>query len=180
MKSLRGTIEGIFDWIDRISIYSGYISAGLSIVLTLIVTYGVFLRYVLHNPVFWVEEISGYLFVWFFCLGIVYATLTESHISSEIVIKRLPMGVQYAVSMIGCVMAFIIALAMVYYGSKTTWTYYSLGWRSDTLLEAKLWPVWVSVPLGFAVFAIELISRIRAITIRFLTTGDIEYKETEG
>lgn len=172
-NKLYKVVEVIFGWIDRISTYFGYVAAGLGLVITFIVTYGVFLRFLLKSPVFWVEEVSGYIFVAFFSFGIVYATLRESHVASEILLSRFPVRAQFTVTMIGYVMAFIISCAMVYYGSKTTLTYLTLDWHSSTILDVALWPVWSMIPLGFSIFALAILSRIRAITLRLITTGSI-------
>lgn len=170
----RGVLQTIFDWIDRVSLYSGYISAGLSILLTLQITYGVIMRYIFNRPVFWIDEISGYLFVTYICLGVVYATLKESHISSEMIISKMPMKIQYGVAIFGYVIALLVSCAMVYYGSKTTLLYFNLGWKSETTLAFILWPVWMMIPIGFTIFALAAISRINAITKRLIKTGSID------
>jgi TRAP-type mannitol/chloroaromatic compound transport system permease small subunit len=175
MQGAKRNIAGsIFNWFDRISFYSGYVAAGISIILTLIVTLGVVLRYAFNAPLFWIDEISGYMFVAYICLGVVYATLKESHISSEMIISNMPMKVQYAVAIIGYITALLVSCAMVYYGTKTMLVYFSLGWKSETTLGIILWPVWLMIPLGFTIFALAAISRINAITVRLMKTGTIE------
>lgn len=172
-KNLKSP-SGVFTWFDRVSQYAGYFAAALSIILTLLVTFSVLMRYAFSAPVFWVDEISGYIFVAYISIGIVYATLTESHISSEMIISNMPMKVQYAIAILGYVMAFLVSCAMVYYGGETTLLYYNLGWKSETTLGIILWPVWLMIPLGFTLFALAAISRINAITVRFINTGTIE------
>ncbi len=174
LTSNNGILQTIFDWIDRVSLYSGYISAGLSLLLTLQITFGVIMRYIFSRPVFWIDEFSGYLFVTYISLGVVYATLKESHISSEMIISRMPMKVQYAVAILGYVFALLVSCAMVYYGSRTTLMYYHLGWKSETTLAFILWPIWMMIPLGFTIFALAALSRINAVTKRYLKTGSIE------
>ncbi|TFG78787.1 MAG: TRAP transporter small permease, partial [Spirochaetales bacterium] len=54
------------------------------------VAMGVFFRYVLHNSIFWTEELGRYMMIWMAYLGAVLATREEAHVGITAVVALLP------------------------------------------------------------------------------------------
>lgn len=159
--------------LDRASLCAGKIDAVLTIILTLFVSYSVFVRYVLNSPLWWVEEIMAYIWIYIAALSFPYATMLESHVASDIISARFPARLKHLITILGYVMAFMVCIVMVVKGITTTWFYYVLDWRSDTLLEAPLWIVWVSVPVGFCLMGFQVLLKLYAITQRLFSTEAI-------
>lgn len=66
------------------------VTAIIMIVLSILITYQVFGRYVLRNSPFWIEEISVVTMMWIGLLGGAGAVWTDTHMSLELVVSRLP------------------------------------------------------------------------------------------
>ena len=60
------------------------------IILSALICWQVFSRYVLNSSPFWIEEISVISLMWIGLLGAAGCVWTESHMSLELVVSRLP------------------------------------------------------------------------------------------
>jgi TRAP-type C4-dicarboxylate transport system permease small subunit len=67
-------------------------TAVLMAALALLVCWQVFARYVLHSSPFWVEELSVTAMMWIGLLGAAACVWSDSHMSLELVVRRLPAG----------------------------------------------------------------------------------------
>ncbi len=65
-------------------------TAVIMIILSVLICWQVFSRYVLNSSPFWVEEISVISMMWIGLLGAAACVWTESHMSLELVVARLP------------------------------------------------------------------------------------------
>ena len=57
-------------------------------ILTLVVLWQVFTRFVLNDPSSWTEELAKYLLVWVSILGAAYVSGQRAHIAIDIVLQR--------------------------------------------------------------------------------------------
>ena len=78
MQKLKQTIDKGIEWI-LITIMT---------ILTLVVLWQVFTRFVLNDPSSWTEELAKYLLVWVSILGAAYVTGQRAHIAIDIVLQR--------------------------------------------------------------------------------------------
>ncbi len=177
-EKIGKVIRVSFNWIDKGSIFFGYISACCVISLTLIVFISVIARYVFNRPFAWSDEISAYIFLSQCLLALAYATYREAHIAAEMLFVHFPPKVQFVITIIGYVLALICIIVVVYYGSILFHQYFVQGWRSDTEYAVMLWPFIMMVPLGFIMFGLQCFSRINAVIER--KSGRDNEKEQAG
>jgi TRAP-type transport system small permease protein len=60
------------------------------VILSVLICYQVFSRYVLNSSPFWIEEISVISMMWIGLLGAAGCVWTKSHMSLELLVARLP------------------------------------------------------------------------------------------
>ena len=156
-------------FIDRTSNGAGYLSAFLNIVLCLLVFSGVIARYVFSNPIPWRDEICQYIFIYANILALCYATYAESHVSAEMLYDHFPPRIQDTITIIGYCLVLLCISFIVYFGFQTVHTYYVREWRSETLFEFTLWPIIGVIPVGFVLFGLQCISKLRSTIIRMQT-----------
>jgi tripartite ATP-independent transporter DctM subunit len=65
----------------------------LLVMMTFIVLLGVFYRYALGDPIFWIEEVSRYVFAYIVFLGAALSTHRRGHMAVDALVKKLPHGV---------------------------------------------------------------------------------------
>jgi TRAP-type C4-dicarboxylate transport system permease small subunit len=92
--------------------------SGLSVILmTLIIPWGIFTRYVLGTGSQWPEPIAIVLMVLFTFMGAAAAYRAGAHIAVEMLTTRLPMGLRAASVWIVHLTMLAVALFMTYYGT---------------------------------------------------------------
>ncbi|MGB9701024.1 MAG: TRAP transporter small permease subunit [Thermodesulfobacteriota bacterium] len=155
-----------WELIDSLSRWSGYFSGFLSLFLLFLVFCGVFARYLLRDPIDWRDEVSAYIYIFHCILALPFATLLESHVSAEMLYIHFPKRIQYYITLIGYSLLLICIAFVCYFGTLTTWTYYSRGWRSETVQEFLLWPIMAIIPIGFFLFGLQSLSRMRQVWLR--------------
>jgi len=160
-----------FIWIDKGSVFLGYISAFCAISLTLIVFISVIARYAFNRPLAWSDEVSAYIFLSHCLLALAYATYKEAHVSAEMLYVHFPRRIQFVISLIGYTIALMCTVVIIYYGSILFIQYFVHHWRSDTEYAIILWPFIMMVPLGFLMFGLQCLSRMHALIARRRRNG---------
>jgi len=84
----------IVRWLDRVERLITAATAVILIILSALICWQVFSRYVLNFSPFWIEEISVISLMWIGLLGAAACVWTESHMSLELVVSRLPEGIR--------------------------------------------------------------------------------------
>lgn len=123
-------------WISGISIF----------VMSLIIPWGIFARYVLGTGSQWPEPISIFLMVVFTFFGAAATYRAGSHIAVAMITDRLPRNLQGACVWIVHLLMLLVAVFMTYYGFKLC-----AGTWNQTIGDLPWMPVGVSylpVPLG--------------------------------
>lgn len=138
--------------IDQFNRLIGWSLAGLLLVMTVLIFWQVFARFVVGSPLFFSDEIARFAMLWLTFLGAGYAYRKGALISVDIVLE-------YAGKTLGCVLRIIIilcsalfALIMIKYG-------YDLMDRvsSQTAPSTRvsmMWP-YMAIPAGGVVIVIN-------------------------
>ena len=114
MRTVKIATMEFQDWraIDRVAIFVGRVTMMLVLLMTSVMMYEVFLRYVLEKPTLWANELTLWLagFV-FLCSGF-YAMQQRSHIRIFIIYEMMPRWVQRGCDIIStffiCLFAFFL------------------------------------------------------------------------
>lgn len=88
MKKLLQTMGAVNDLIARIG--------AVSIVAVMVLA--VFMRYAMHDPLQWVEELLITVFIWVIMLGAVSAMRVRGHVSIDALTALLPFAVQRGIA----------------------------------------------------------------------------------
>lgn len=81
---MKQNLSRIVNGIDSISRWSGYILAGLVVVMTLIVGYEVVARYFFSKPTNWAMELTTMIFGTYMLGAGAWATLRDGHVRMDI------------------------------------------------------------------------------------------------
>jgi len=98
----------------------GAITAGLFVILILIVSGQVFWRYVLQSPIFWAEEFARILYVWMIMMALIISTKEGSQASVDLITKfifRKNIGKVFAALFVH-ICEFFFSIFLVIYGFK--------------------------------------------------------------
>ncbi len=135
-----------------------WISGASIFIMSLIIPWGIFTRYVLGTGSQWPEPISILLMVVFTFFGAAAAYRAGSHIAVAMVTDRLPAGLKRPLAGVVHLVMLVVAVFMTVYGAKLcegTW--------GQTIGEIPWMPVGASylpVPLGGLITAIFILEHM--------------------
>jgi TRAP-type C4-dicarboxylate transport system permease small subunit len=102
----------------NLSKFIEFITELFLVLMTVIVSYQVFLRYFLKKTPYWSEEISLLIMVWFGLLGCSLGIRDKTHINVEFFIKLLPEKIYKFLTFLSDFLVFCFSSAMVFFGIK--------------------------------------------------------------
>ncbi len=86
------------------------------VLMVVVVSLGVFFRYVLNAALVWYDEFASYLLVWLTFYGTVVASYRQRHIGFEIVVHRLLPRTRKMVEVVSESFVLVFQFVLFYYG----------------------------------------------------------------
>lgn len=122
----------IIHFIDRISIWTGKLASWLLLVLTAVVCYEVYMRYVLRQPTAWAYDAGYMLYGSLFILAGAYALARNAHIRGDVLFRLWPIKVQAGLELFLYIIFFVPAVgALIYAGYGFAEMSWRIGERSS-------------------------------------------------
>lgn len=162
----KGNIEverasnGIVSLSERLCSISGAIAGFGVLLLVFIVVNDVVMRYVFNRPTTWGLEISQYLALYVTMLSICYVMLLDRHVNIDMLVIHLPKNIQNTLKLFAYSVCLFFGLMMTWITGETTLGAYREWWRSNSQLMLPLFPVYLMMPVGFALFSLECVCKI--------------------
>ncbi len=119
--------------LDRLERILDGITAAMIVMLTLLVSWQVFSRYVLNSSQFWAEETAVISLIWIGMLGAAGSIWSESHIGLTFFVDRLPQAVRVWVKALNDFLIAAFSAFLCYH-----------GWL---LVQRTMGGTWSSVPI---------------------------------
>lgn len=129
-----------------------FITAGILVILVIIVFSNVLGRYVFHSSLAWAEEISRFLLIWMVFLGSVAAYINNEHLGLDIVTQAIPKKLAQVITFVTDFLV-IYALYLLVNGGYTM-TLESWDWLSPATSTPYGW-VYAIVPLTGSVMILQ-------------------------
>lgn len=154
-------MDRLISMIDKIEKYLTYFTSVMIILLTTVISFQIFVRYVLNTGVFWLQELSVIMMMWIVFLGASGAVWDNSHIGLNFLVEMMPPGVKIWLRVLSDLIIAIFSILFFNYGLtmtiKTGGTLSAL--RIPIGFTYIIIPVTASLMALFAI--IKLINRIR-------------------
>jgi TRAP-type mannitol/chloroaromatic compound transport system permease small subunit len=199
-------VQRVLFWIDRLSAWTGKSTAWLVLLMTILISWDVIMRYlskpvctqgsavgILCEPVramwftyYYSYDMTYYLYAILFMFGGAYALSRGQHLRGDVFYRLWPVRLQASIDVVLYLVAFfpgIIALVSV--GAQWAAASWAIGERSFTTAAAPpIYPLKAVIPVAGALMAIQGVAEtIRAV--QALRTGqwpprlsDVEETET--
>ena len=157
---MKRWLNNIGKGIDRLSHGAGLAAAVILACLTGFVFVNVILRYLFNAPIMASDEIAIYLLVGVACIGLAYALKAGAHVSTTIVVGRLPDHIRRKLQLPTCIIG-------VVFGIVWTWAMWDLAIRDyvrgRTSFSAMETPMWIPesvAAIGFTIFLLLMVSQL--------------------
>lgn len=122
---MRNFMRAIRPGLGALNRASLYIAGIGMVVMTLVIGWQVFSRYILNDSPSWSEPLSIHLMAWFIMLGAAVGVRESVHLGLDIVRYLMRPGVQKIMDLISLGLIIFFGAAMAYYGVQLcmgTWT----------------------------------------------------------
>jgi TRAP-type C4-dicarboxylate transport system permease small subunit len=129
-------------------------------VITVVVSAGVFWRYVLNDALSWSEEVAKFAMVWLAFVGAPLALAQGGHVAIEALQRLLPGRARHLLA--GLVMGIVTAVLVVFVWRGTTFAWNGRIQVSPVVAELSMAWVFAAIPAGSLVMllvAVELALR---------------------
>ena len=132
MTKFVHSIEGLSLWVGRAF-------AWCILVLTLSVSYEVFVRYVLNAPTVWVFDMMVQMYGALFLMAGPYALAQDTHVRGDVIYRLLKIKTQAKIDLVLYALFLVPgALALIYYGygfASDSWFYKEVSWSSPSRIQ---------------------------------------------
>lgn len=175
---MKETVIKIMDLISTINKSLVWIIGTIILVMSILLTVDVLLRYIFNSPTTWAFDLAtwGTAIVGFSLGG--YILLIDQHVRIDFFFENFSLRTRSAIDLISSLFLFIIAFSLIWFGTSYVTHYFQTGAEATGGLAMPLWIKWLIVPVGGFLLALQgLVKLIDDIYI--LVTGEKLYHAPE-
>jgi len=148
MKKTIHAIEGLSVWVGR--------AFGWCIlILTLSVTYEVFVRYVLNAPTVWAFDMMVQMYGALFLMAGPYALSQDGHVRADVIYRLFPVRVQASLDFFLYLIFFFPGMiALFWFGAEIasdSWRYKEVSWNSPARIQVYFFKTLIPVAGGLLI-----------------------------
>lgn len=145
---------------DKLSYWSGLLAALFIVLMVLLVSYEVILRYVFKRAPMVADEFSAYLLVACIFIGLAYTMKEKGHIKVEVVVSRLAPEQAHWLRLFTLIVCLLTVGIFFWESVQLVFHSYDLGRRSQTWLLTPTYLVQIVMPIGFFLFFLQVLAEI--------------------
>lgn len=151
-------MQAFISLVNRLSTIIGIIAAFMIVVAVAITCQMIFIRYFLNGSTVWHTEAVVYLIIGSTLLGLPYVQRLKGHVNVELVPMLLPPSWRKGLILVAQGAAIAVLVVMTYYAWDLVHISYVRGWTSDTVWGPPLYIPYLSMPIGFGLFALQILA----------------------
>ena len=144
--------------INLVSQTVGILAAFMVVVAVVITCQMIFIRYFLNGSTYWHTEAVVYLILAATLLGLPYVQKLKGHVNVELVPMLLPPTGRKLLMIVSFSAAILVLAIMTYYSADLVYVSFTKGWTSETVWGPPLWIPYLTMPIGFGLFVLQLIA----------------------
>ena len=146
--------------IDRLGKAAAALAALAILAMVLLMTVGVFFRYVIGHPLAWIDEAVGYVLVFTVMLGVADVMRRGENIRVDLLVEPLRPRLRRVVEAGGLLAALVFAIALTWLGIDMVLFSYDVGITTAGEIDIPSAWVQVALPLGGAMLTLATLVRL--------------------
>ena len=155
----RGVVARVF---DRVLDLSAGLAAALLLAVMLATTIKVIFRYVLHEGLIGIDQISGTLLLYITFLGAAWVLRREEHVTIDLLVARRSPKVRRRLCVISSIIGALICLVLTVFGTLEVISSWQKGIRIPAELEIPRAINLAVIPLGSLLLCLQFVRRARS------------------
>lgn len=152
-------MNGFVRTMDRIAIACAVIAAVFLAVAALLITWMVIWRSMGHS-VWWEIEAAVFLMVMGLFLASPYTLKTNGHVGVDLLAHYLPFGKARSLQIVVAWLGLAVCLYLAWATGEFTVESFLRGERTESAWAPPKWPLYLSMPIGFALTALQYLAEI--------------------
>jgi len=145
------------------STLAGWVSSAMILAAVIITCQMIFVRFVLNASTIWQTEAVVYLAVAATLIGLSYVQRARGHVNVDLIPLMLGARARFFLAICTLTFSLVIVGIILWYGFDYWYLAWDKGWRSDTIWGVRLWIPYLSLPVGFALFFLQLAADLVAV-----------------
>lgn len=141
-------------------------------VIGLMLGYEVVARYFFNAPTIWAEELARLFMVWAVFAGSSSLIRSNEHIRVTVLTDRFGPGMRKALDLVSLLFILAMAAFVAWYGTPIALDSLERGRTTGSMLDIPSWWMQASVPVGFALMALQCCIRALRLIADESTAGD--------
>ena len=148
------------------STLAGWCSATMIVAAIGITCQMIFVRFVLNASTIWQTEAVIYLAIGATLIGLPYVQRLRGHVNVDLIPLALGPRARFALAMFTLSMSIIMVAIMLWHSYEFWHLTWERNWKSDTVWGVRLWIPYLALPVGFALFLLQLIADLIAVILK--------------
>ncbi|MEL7175642.1 MAG: TRAP transporter small permease [Pseudomonadota bacterium] len=153
-------------FVAALSTLAGWCSAAMIVAAVAITCQMIFIRFVLNGSTVWQTEAVVYLAIGATLIGLPYVQRLRGHVNVDLIPIALGRKARFTLAMFTLSMSIVMVAIMLWYSYEFWHLTWERNWRSDTVWGVRLWIPYLALPVGFALFLLQLIADMVAIVLK--------------
>lgn len=143
----------------------GAIASAMILLAVIITCQMVWVRYINNESTVWQTEAVVYLMIGATLIGLPYVQQVGGHVNVDLLPRLLSPNAARWLSVFTLIVAILVLGSMLFYGYELWHVALERGWRSDTVWGVPLWIPYISLPIGFGLFVLQLLADLYALLL---------------
>jgi TRAP-type C4-dicarboxylate transport system permease small subunit len=157
----RGVLRRVDRVAERICFFFLVLAGALTVLMSLLTTYGVIRRYVFHNPEPYSYELVTMFFLFSFVFAVSYVDRGDRHIRVDLISNMMsPNWRNVLLNIISPLLGLTYAVLLSRQGWVAAVRSFEIGEVSMSVWAEPLGPVKIMIPIGYALLCLALLTRI--------------------
>lgn len=152
--------------VAALSTLAGWCSATMIVAAVFITCQMIFIRFVLNGSTVWQTEAVIYLAIGATLIGLPYVQRLRGHVNVDLIPLALGPRGRFALAMFTLTLSIVMVAIMLWYGYEFWHLTWERNWKSDTVWGVRLWIPYAALPIGFALYLLQLVADMIAILLK--------------
>jgi len=147
----------IIKWIDNY--IEEFLLLVLTVVMLIVLSLQVFMRFVMDNSLSWSEELSRYCFIWLIYIGISLGVKRQKHIRMSALLIFLKDKTKMIIEITANLLFLSFCVVIIFYGSELSLRFIQYM-QTSPALGIPIGVVYLAAPVGLGLTSIRLIQNL--------------------
>lgn len=144
--------------VQALTTFFGWIAAAFTVIALFVTCHMIFVRFVLGQSTIWQTEAVIYLMIAATTLGLGYVQRLRGHVNVDLIPMALGPRARRALAYVTLLATLTVSLVIVWYAYEVWHQAFVRNWKSSTVWAPPLWIPYLALPVGFALFVLQLLA----------------------